>query len=80
MPESEIAKPLFHSSVGDGVGFNSRANLGEGDHLEDPGIDGMVPLNGSLTRGMGGMDWIDLAEDRDRWRALVNAVMNLRVP
>ena len=29
---------------------------------------------------MGGVDWIDLAEDRDRWRALVNAGMNLRVP
>jgi hypothetical protein len=27
-----------------------------------------------------GMDWIDLAYVRDRWRALVNAVMNLRVP
>jgi hypothetical protein len=30
--------------------------------------------------GCGGMDWIDLAEDTDRWRALVNPVMNLRVP
>jgi hypothetical protein len=30
--------------------------------------------------GGGGMDWIDMAQDRNRWRALVNVVMNLRVP
>jgi hypothetical protein len=29
---------------------------------------------------MGGMDWIDVAQDRERWQALVNAVKNLQVP
>jgi hypothetical protein len=30
--------------------------------------------------GRGGMDWIDLSQGRDQWRALMNTVMNLRVP
>ena len=33
-----------------------------------------------LEKWHGGMDWIDLAQDRYRWQALVNAVMNLGVP
>jgi hypothetical protein len=31
-------------------------------------------------RGLGGIDWIDLAQDRDQWRALLNMAINLRVP
>jgi hypothetical protein len=30
--------------------------------------------------GLGGMNWIDLAQDRDHWRALMNTIMNLQVP
>jgi hypothetical protein len=45
--------------------------------LEDTGANIMMDLRKS---GSGGMDWIELAQDRDRWRVRVNAVMNLRVP
>jgi len=49
-----------------------------GDHLGDPSEDNI--LMDLQEVGCGGMDWIDLAQDRDRWRALLYAVMNLRVP
>jgi hypothetical protein len=53
-------------------------NLRERD-LGDPGVDGDIGMD-LQEAGCGGMDWIELAQVRDRWRALGNAVMNLRVP
>ena len=55
-------------------------NLRKGDHLEDPGVDRRIILKWILEKWDGGMDWINLAQDRNRWRALLNAVMNIRVP
>jgi hypothetical protein len=51
-----------------------------GDHLGDPGTDGRIILKRIFKKRDWGMNWIELGHDRDRWRALVNAVMNLRVP
>jgi hypothetical protein len=48
--------------------------------LEDPGVDGRIILKWKFKKWDGGMDWIDLDQDTDRWRTLVNAVINLRFP
>jgi hypothetical protein len=48
--------------------------------IEDPDVDGMIILKWVFAKWDGGTDWIDLTQDRDRWRAVVNAVMNLLVP
>jgi hypothetical protein len=45
--------------------------------LGDPGVDRRIILKWIPKKWDGGMDWIELAQDRDRWRALVNAVINL---
>jgi len=49
--------------------------------LRRPGVDGRIMLRWIFREvGCRGMDWIELAQDKDRWQDLMNAVMNLRVP
>ena len=50
------------------------------EHLEDSGVDGRIILKWILEKWDRDTDSIDMAQDRDRWQALVNAVMNLQVP
>jgi hypothetical protein len=54
-------------------------NLSERDHWGDPVVGGMIISVDYQEVGCEDMDWSELARDRDRWRALVNAVMKLRV-
>jgi hypothetical protein len=55
-------------------------DLREGDHLGDISVDGRIILKWIFNTCDGSMYWIELAQVRDRWRAVVNAVMNPRVP
>ena len=49
--------------------------------MGDPDLDVMIILRWIFRKwGVRGMDWIELAQDRYRWRVLVNTVMNIRVP
>jgi hypothetical protein len=54
-------------------------NLRERGHLGEPGIDGRIILRW-IFRKWDGLNWIDLARDKNSCRALVNAVMNFQVP
>jgi hypothetical protein len=58
------------------TGFQWR-NLREEDYLEDPDVNRRIILNWIFEKWDGGMDWIDLAQSRERWRAVVNEAMNL---
>jgi hypothetical protein len=48
--------------------------------LKDPGIDGRIILKCILEKWDGDINWTNLVQDRDRWLAVVNAVMNLLFP
>jgi hypothetical protein len=52
-------------------------NPKERDHPENQGVDGRMESEWILGRLAGDVDWIRLAEGRDRWRTVVSAVMNL---
>jgi hypothetical protein len=55
-------------------------NLRERDHWGDPSVNGRIILGRIFRkRDVWGMYWIGLAQDRKRWRAIMNAVMSLRV-
>jgi hypothetical protein len=49
-------------------------------HMKDAGVAGRIILKLIVEKWDVGTDWMDVAQDRDRWRAVVNAVMKLRVP
>ena len=56
-------------------------NLRERDHWGDQDVDERIFIKMDLEEvGRGCGDWMELAKDRDRWRALVSTVMNFRIP
>jgi hypothetical protein len=52
----------------------------ERDHLEEPCVSGKIILRWIFKKWGGDVDWIDLVQDGDSWRAFAKAVMNFRVP
>jgi hypothetical protein len=53
----------------------------ERDHWEDQDVGGSTIFKMDLREiGWDGVDWIDMAQDMDQWRALMNTVLNFRIP
>jgi hypothetical protein len=58
----------------------SWGDLKDRRYLEEESVDKRIILKWMFKKWGVGMEWVDLAQDRDRWRALVNAVTKIRVP
>ena len=54
-------------------------HLRKRDHLEGSAVDERIILKWIFRKWNKSMDWIDLAQNRDTWRALVNTVLNFRI-
>jgi len=54
--------------------------LRERTHFKDTGVDGRIIFKWIFKKWVGGSEWIDLAQSGEIGRAVVNALMNLRVP
>jgi hypothetical protein len=70
---------LYRSTYGRGQETFWWESQKESDYLIDQGVDGRIGSEWILGTLAGSVEWIQLAQDRDRWRALVNTVMILRV-
>jgi len=58
----------------------ARGMCGRKNHLQDPGVDGRIILKWILREKDGVVDWIFLVQDRDKWQAPDDTVMNLWIP
>ena len=70
------------TNMGEGEVYTGfwRGNLRERDHWGDPDVDGRIILRLIFRKWEGCGDWMELSQDRERWRALVSTVMNFGVP
>jgi hypothetical protein len=71
-----VARIIWRGEVHTGFGYGYKRPM---DCLEYIGIYGNIILKWILNRCYVGMDWIDLTEDRKRWRSLVKTAMNILV-
>jgi hypothetical protein len=68
----KIVTRVYRQPYGGRGEVHTGESRGKNDHWEDPGVDGRIRLRWIFTKwdGVGDKDWIDLTQDRERWRVL----------